>query len=375
VKDDLRVTLINLTRRGGQVHYLTSLANAFSDGATVSILCSKQVPREYISDGVKIYLFDTGEGKLGTALNFMDPRTWFQLLRMIKDSGPDLVFVTGPHEFNVGIALLVKLFIRKPLVSSIHNPYPLAGSPNYQLFIEYLFRKLTPNWITHTEHALSAIHEIGLGNKRVKKIPMGLFSLFTLFEDPAIAEENIILYLGRIEPYKGLDNLIKILPALKAELLDWKVIIAGSGSLDTDQDLSTLEGVELVQKFLSDREVAVLVQRASIIVLPYKEASFSGIPLVAYVFAKPIVATDVGGLPEYVLHGQTGRIVAEGDSDELLKELVMLAKAPDIRQEMGQAGYKLFHEQKGWTTISAAYIDFFRELVADYESRSAGKYQ
>jgi glycosyltransferase involved in cell wall biosynthesis len=74
-------------------------------------------------------------------------------------------------------------------------------------------------------------------------------------------------------------------------------------------------------KFLSDEEIAVTFSAADVVALPYRSASQSGIVQVAYHYNKPVVVSDVGGLPEVVKHGKVGFVV-KPDPGEFAKALI-----------------------------------------------------
>ena len=92
-------------------------------------------------------------------------------------------------------------------------------------------------------------------------------------------------------------------------------------------------------EFISDEGRSELFRRASVVVLPYIEASQSHIISLAYRFGKPVVATRVGGLPAMVDDGKTGFLVAPRDVDGLSKAVVRLMENEEMRRELRQKRY------------------------------------
>ena len=73
-------------------------------------------------------------------------------------------------------------------------------------------------------------------------------------------------------------------------------------------------------------------------VLPYIEASQSGVIPIAYHFGKPVIATEVGGLPDMVDHGRTGYLVPPCDANALAKALILLLQDGELRRQFGENG-------------------------------------
>ena len=91
-------------------------------------------------------------------------------------------------------------------------------------------------------------------------------------------------------------------------------------------------------EYISHDKRTELFQRASIVALPYIDASQSGVIPVAYTHAKPVVATAVGSLPEMVDHGRTGYVVPPRDEQALADAIVRLLRDKDLRRQLGANG-------------------------------------
>jgi glycosyltransferase involved in cell wall biosynthesis len=127
-----------------------------------------------------------------------------------------------------------------------------------------------------------------------------------------------LLFLGRLLPYKGLDILIDAYVLLKAKKAPISLTLAGSGTLDADVHTRIERlGITLHQKWLSDDEIIALIKDHECVVLPYREASQSGVIAAAHGLLKPVVTTPVGGLPEQVHAPIGGRIAIDMTPDAL----------------------------------------------------------
>jgi glycosyltransferase involved in cell wall biosynthesis len=148
------------------------------------------------------------------------------------------------------------------------------------------------------------------------------------------------LFFGRISKYKGLEYLIRAEPLISAMVPEVRFVIAGVGE-DIEpyrRMMTNAERFTILDEYISDEQRAELFRRASVVVLPYVEATQSGVIPVAYSFGKPVVATTVGGLPSQVDHGKTGFLVAPRDPEALAMATVELLRNRDLRRRFGANG-------------------------------------
>jgi glycosyltransferase involved in cell wall biosynthesis len=111
-------------------------------------------------------------------------------------------------------------------------------------------------------------------------------------------------------------------------------------------------------------EGARLFLQASVVALPYLEASQSGVIPTAYGFRRPVVVTDVGSLPEVVDDGVTGYVVPPRDPEALAAAIVRLLKDPDGCRRMGEQGYAKLKTDMAWSTIVESLLAVYREVAS-----------
>lgn len=138
------------------------------------------------------------------------------------------------------------------------------------------------------------------------------------------AGARLVLFFGFIKAYKGVAHLIDAAPLLKARYGDGvRVLVVGDvyGDRQAYVDRIAASGagdiVSLVDGFVPDEQVEAYFVASDLVVLPYVSATQSGIVQIAYNYDRPVVTTDVGGLPEVVLDGRTGFLVPPGDAPAL----------------------------------------------------------
>lgn len=178
-------------------------------------------------------------------------------------------------------------------------------------------------------------------------------------------QHHMILFVGRIQPIKGVDNLIRALalmmrrkPALRGDV--FLTIIGGAGDPATDAELARLQtlreslGVGDMVTFLGSRDQDMLVNyynSASVVVVPSYYESFGMVALEAMACGTPVIASDVGGLSLNVVDGFNGYLVPQGNVDELAYKLGLLLTQDELRRQLGSQAC-LWAQRFSWQTIA-----------------------
>ncbi|MDD5087974.1 MAG: glycosyltransferase [bacterium] len=136
-------------------------------------------------------------------------------------------------------------------------------------------------------------------------------------------EGKLILFFGFVRRYKGLDLLLQALPKMRAILPDLRLVVAGE-FYEPRADYDTLihhlgleEAVHIHDEYCPNERVGVFFSASDVVVLPYRSATQSGIIQICYAQGLPVITTDVGGLSEVVVEGETGFIVPPENPDAL----------------------------------------------------------
>jgi starch synthase len=161
-----------------------------------------------------------------------------------------------------------------------------------------------------------------------------MYTIFRKWQPHPSRQKSVILYFGRIEPYKGLEVLLRAFLAIQESLRTWKLVVAGIGDLPISFVKGAGKHIEIRNHYIPDPAVARLMDAASIVVLPYTSASQSGVVALAQAFRRPVIATDVGGMPEAIVQGKTGLLVPPGDEAKLARAIRTLALDPRLRAQM-----------------------------------------
>lgn len=154
-------------------------------------------------------------------------------------------------------------------------------------------------------------------------------------------EPGRLLMFGRLEVYKGLEVLTRAMELLAERGLKADLTIAGRGPelIRLRPRLEALGTVEIIETFLPAQEVPGLFQRAALIVLPYIDATQSGVAAGAIANHRAVIASRTGGLPDMVVEGESGILVPPGDPAALADAIAAVLAAPQdlARMEAGAA--------------------------------------
>lgn len=182
-------------------------------------------------------------------------------------------------------------------------------------------------------------------------------------------DEKVVLFFGLLAPSKGLEDLLEAF-ALALDTCDARLVIAGYPTKNFDlprlkahiAELGIEERVHLDLRYIPLGEVGALMDLATVVVYPYHSSTQSGSLQVAYTFGKPVVATEVGGLPEAVENGRSGFIVPPHNPREMAQKISLLVNDPHLAQQMGEYAHHLSNTRFAWGTIAKQVLDVYKTL-------------
>ncbi|WEK71697.1 MAG: glycosyltransferase family 4 protein [Candidatus Chryseobacterium colombiense] len=176
-----------------------------------------------------------------------------------------------------------------------------------------------------------------------------------------------LLFFGRISPYKGirflLDAFVKMID-LQPDA-DMTLTIAGSGNFDFNIEVyKQYPQINILNEYIYPENLADLISQASVVVCPYTDATQSGVIMSAYAFKKPVIATNVGGLPEMVEDKKTGLIIEPKSSDAIYNAVWELYKNKGVLDEMSRNIEKVyFGGEKSWASSANQFMDAFTKII------------
>lgn len=231
---------------------------------------------------------------------------------------------------------------------TVHDPVIHPGDSRPPRHAQVLRRRLLRRAGVVFVHAASLADELREAEDVPGPIEVVPHGAETHIPAPMPAQPGI-LFFGRMSEYKGLDVLLDALPAIRSAVPGVRLIVAGDGPLPDHPGLA--DGVDVRHGHVPENEVPGLFAAATLVALPYVQASQSGVGSLAKSYGRAMVVTEVGGLPELVADG-SGTIVPPRDAVALAEAIIALLSDPDRAQELGLVGARSAAGQAGWATVA-----------------------
>ena len=311
--------------KGGISHYTGQMCRELSKTNDVEMISYKmQYPkflfhkeqRDYENDSFKV-------DKTKYLINTANPFNIIKTARYIKKLKPDKVIVQWWHPYFAPCYILLRWFMgRQKLIYVCHNVFPHERFP--------MDKKLTQLTLKGGKHYILHAKEEAKELLKIKKdarytiTPHPTYNMFR-FEGMSKQEarkkigisedEKLLLFFGFVRPYKGLKHLLNAIPVINEKLEKVKLLVVGDFDNDRQtyseiiERLGISSNVIIKDGYTPDKEVEKYFAACDLVVLPYESATQSGIVQIAYGFEKPVVVTEVGGLPDVVTDQKTGYVV------------------------------------------------------------------
>lgn len=329
--------MLNYPGIGGTEKYVSDLIKAMGAKNCVFI---------YSEDGPGLEMFkETGISMYQVKMNSpFDIKAARQIKRIIKKENIHVVHCQFLRENY--IALLSKILgSQARIIWTYHVDVPMNTIIR---FTNRLFTVLNQRVIAVSQFMVGQLEKKGVSKKKIRLIYNGVEppvqpSLQTI-NDKSIT----ISVVGRLREEKGHAFLLKSLAQLKLlyPTISWKCNIYGEGPLEKElRDLS--EKLEMndhvnFKGFTPNKDAIYL--NSDIIVVPSNNESLSYVAIEALSYSRLVVATNVGGLPEVIVDGETGILVEYGDTEQMVTKLANVMTDKELFYQLSARGNSYFHE-------------------------------
>ena len=191
----------------------------------------------------------------------------------------------------------------------------------------------------------------------------------TLAPEPLPSGTPTVLCLGRVGHEKGFDLALSALAAIVERHPQVEMVIAGDGPARPELErqaaaLGLADRVAFIG-WVAPAQVPALLNTATVVVMPSRSEGFGLVALEAALMARPVVATRVGGLPEVVVHEQTGLLVEPDDFAALAAALASLLAHPAVAARLGRAARERAQAVFIWDRCVDAYDTLYRTLTKE----------
>lgn len=299
-----------------------------------------------------------------TKLLFINRIIIKKCLGKIKRQHYDVINIVGQHPWLI---YFYKALYGENIVHTIHEVGSHQNNIASTALIDYVIKRKT-KVIFHSKNLLNRFMSLSFAkNCKCAVIPFGKFETNLLYKRNNIdiklnlkKGKLVFLFYGYLKPYKGLDLLKEAFLKVKTVSDDFYLIIAGAGD-DPNLDFFKSESnCRVINHFMTDEEMMKLNEIATVNLLPYKSASQSGIIPVSFMFGNPIIATNVGALPEYINNSENGIIVPSGDSNAFADAMLRMINDKPFLLRLQSGARKFGHGDKfDWNNIADETIKFY----------------
>jgi glycosyltransferase involved in cell wall biosynthesis len=349
----MKVAVVSPSVNGAMGDYTEGLVTALSEKVDTHLFAAEHYGRQL---GLSTpHFFPTGRTRKSAMLSLLNLSLGLEIWKNIKSIAPDLVHLVNAEGYPWG--LLWSYLAKRdkiPMLVTVHDPEPHPGISIDLVTCQA--RKFTLHQSSGI-HILAAcftrsLEDQGFPRAKIFYAPHGsIAERFLGYRKSGIQRENLVIFFGRLEPYKGIDLLVEAALYLSDE---FRFVIAGPGSLPKplQEKIESYPNLfELHNRFLPEEEVSLLFQRAAVCVLPYKQATQSSLPLISAAFGTPIVATAVGGLKEDI-PAVNGILVPPNDP---------LALARGIREAVSHA--PVYPDEYRFEAIAEKFVSIYEDIA------------
>jgi D-inositol-3-phosphate glycosyltransferase len=272
---------------------------------------------------------------------------YVRIICYAASSSPQIFHILWNYKFPYFDRTLLLLYYKllgKKLVFTAHNVNAAERDGVDSLLNRLTLRiqyRLVDHLFVHTKDMKDQlVRKFGISQGKVTVIPFGVGDMVPQSSlTPAEAKrklglgksDRVILFFGRITPYKGIDLLADAFGRIAPHDRSYKLIIAGQPIRESARHWEEVrrkiesspmrEQVVQEIRYIADHEMETYFKAADVLVLPYRQIFQSGVLFMSHNFGLPVIATDVGTLRDDILEGANGYVCRPDDPDDLARSL------------------------------------------------------
>lgn len=292
-----------------------------------------------------------------------------ELLWKLNRLAPDIVHFQGCAQCFLPFVPLLQGF---RVVTTVHDPVAHEGEERaFSAITQSMLVTISSRVILLTE----AMRQLAAGvypaaAHKLMAIPHGLYDIYVsgpeLRPPDLPPHQKFVLFFGRVGRYKGIEDLFAAIRKLRDQS-DARFVIAGRHLYPVRVPADISDRVTMLKGYIQDDVLRYLFRHCQLVVLPYRNATQSGVLMIAYAFGKPVIATQTGGMPEMICHGETGIVVPPRDAEALSRGIVDLLGAPERLAAMGKKAVEFGARNYSWDKIALATFGVYQAICARQE--------
>lgn len=291
------------------------------------------------------------------SIDSVNPLTYISALKKIIKFKPDLVILPWWVIYWAPMYKFLLFMLRRYKIKSLlvcHNIYEHEDG-YFKKFISNNVLKMSDYFILHSESEKNKLVKIVKGKKIIKHLlPVYGFSEPQLCTRSKKNSNTLnLLYFGFVRKYKGLDLLLDAIRILDNKNIYLTIVgefWEGEYEYTNYIDSHKLQNITIINRYVESSEIEDYFEDCDAVVLPYRSATGSAVIATAYGYHKPVIVTNVGGLPDAVADGKTG-IVVEPDSVSIAEGIDIFITSKD-KLDYGEEIKKFVLSYMSWTSMA-----------------------
>lgn len=290
---------------------------------------------------------------------------YIQLFIFLLKGKFDIIHITKPFDY---FAYILYTF-RKKIVFSIHDPIDHSSSINKRyLFNKWLSVKILTNYIVYNKSQVDDFFNYFNISKNKKKVLVSNLSCYNCLHanKPNLVNipQKFVLFFGTVNTYKGLEFLFPAIKEIHKADPQTTFVIAGKGNYYFDiSEYKNLKYIDIRNRFIPDDELVGLIQNCQFCILPYVDATQSGVVMSAFAFNKPCIVTNVGGLPEMVKDKYYGLVIPARNTQAIVDSVTYLLTHQQVLLKMSNTIKKDFRNGNlSWSAVANNTIEFYKTI-------------
>jgi alpha-maltose-1-phosphate synthase len=342
------------------LHYASQFTNALAkEGYVVKVGIASYYEGDLFQDNISFIKIPSKPSPISFILDSLKFWNHVNFLLSLIRYKPDVVHFIDNHPWYLFYGCIARL-CGYAIYTTQHDPILHSGentgiASTLSRLVNALLRNISQKVIVHGEEIRSTmIESFHLDKNKVISVPHGNYNLFLQWKKEGAPEIDTFLFFWRIIDYKGLDVLLESLDTVKKTIPSYKLIIAGAWNLERYKALieKNTSNIEIFNKNIPDEEVWRYFTRAEFVVVPYRDATWSGVIPLAYAFSRPVIASRVWALPSAIVEGQTGVTVSPESPIVLGEAIIDFLKRKDTLVEMGIVAKRYADTVLDWQDIA-----------------------
>lgn len=331
-----------------------SLYRAKSNDYKICIMGTKS-PKVPVIETPCTHLVDCPE-RPGIEKDTFNLRILTNIIKWINKKEFDVIFFESLHTWNIPIMLLCHK--KTKIYQMIHDVIPHKGDKQEKkvhLMNKTVCKLADYIVLCNRKYIESASNIYGIDHNKLRWVDM--WRRFPQYTQPRYTKR--ILFFGRLNLYKGIDNLVEIVK--KCANIQFDIVGKVDSQVENDVlELRAMSNVNMKTGYVSDREMEDAFINADWVILPYKSATQSGVIIDGYRYGRPCIAFNVGAVSEQIEDGVSGYLIKAGDVDAFSQKIMQVVNmGKDDYDNISQNAYR--YGIKKYSSISAK--DRFLKLL------------